>query len=161
MLSEKFDIYSKIFFRDVGNFFWHLCELVLRHQMQVSNYFVNSFYSVPAPFLSRYQLPLNNTKNRKEAPFLMVGTFYRLHKIFNADFKTFKNRALEETFWSRRRHVDAARPLQMPHRPEQWHWHWLQLWYQATKGNLMLCISRFWGTSCKKWSCWGEEKSQP
>ncbi len=45
-MSERFDIYSKIFFRDVGNFFWHLCELVLRHQMRVSNYFVNSFYSV-------------------------------------------------------------------------------------------------------------------
>ena len=45
-MSEKFDIYSKIFFRDVGNFFRHLCELVLRHQMRVSNYFVNSFYSV-------------------------------------------------------------------------------------------------------------------
>ncbi len=45
-ISEKFDIYSKIFFRDVGNFFRHLCELVLRHQMRVSNYFVNSFYSV-------------------------------------------------------------------------------------------------------------------
>ncbi len=44
-MSEKFDIYSKIFFRDVGNFFRHLCELVLRHQMRVSNYFVNSFYS--------------------------------------------------------------------------------------------------------------------
>jgi hypothetical protein len=47
-MSEKFDIYSKIFFRDVGNFFRHLCELVLRHQMRVSNYFVNSFYSVGA-----------------------------------------------------------------------------------------------------------------
>jgi hypothetical protein len=45
-MSEKFDIYSKIFFRDVGHFFRHLCELVLRHQMRVSNYFVNSFYSV-------------------------------------------------------------------------------------------------------------------
>ncbi len=45
-LSKKFDIYSKIFFRDVGNFFRHLCELVLRHQMRVSNYLVNSFYSV-------------------------------------------------------------------------------------------------------------------
>ncbi len=44
-MSEKFDIYSKIFFRDVGNFFRYLCELVLRHQMRVSNYFVNSFYS--------------------------------------------------------------------------------------------------------------------
>ncbi len=30
---------------DVENFFRHLCELVLRHQMRVSNYFVNSFYS--------------------------------------------------------------------------------------------------------------------
>ncbi len=46
ILLKKFDIYSKIFFRDVGNFFRHLCELVLRHQMLVSNYFVNSFYSV-------------------------------------------------------------------------------------------------------------------
>ncbi len=36
-MSEKFDIYGKIFFSDVGNFFRHLCELVLRHQMQVSN----------------------------------------------------------------------------------------------------------------------------
>jgi hypothetical protein len=31
---------------DVGNFVRHLCVLVLRHQMRVSNYFVNSFYSV-------------------------------------------------------------------------------------------------------------------
>jgi hypothetical protein len=31
---------------DVGNFVRHLCELVLRHQMRVSNYFVNSCYSV-------------------------------------------------------------------------------------------------------------------
>ncbi len=46
---KKFDIYSKIFFRDVGNFFRHLCELVLRHQMRVSNYFVNSFYSAGKP----------------------------------------------------------------------------------------------------------------
>jgi hypothetical protein len=45
-MSKKFDIYSKIFFRDVKNFFRHLCELVLRHQMRVLNYFVNSFYSV-------------------------------------------------------------------------------------------------------------------
>jgi hypothetical protein len=41
-----FDIYSKIFCRDVGKFVRHLCELVLRHQMMVSNYFVNSSYSV-------------------------------------------------------------------------------------------------------------------
>ncbi len=33
---------------DVGNFVRHLCVLVLRHQMRVSNYFVNSFYSVAA-----------------------------------------------------------------------------------------------------------------
>ncbi len=45
-MSEKFDIYSKIFFMDVKNFFRYLWELVLRHQMRVSNYFVNSFYSV-------------------------------------------------------------------------------------------------------------------
>ncbi len=46
-MSEKFDIFSKIFFRDVGNFVRYLCVLALRHQMRVSNYFVNSFYSVP------------------------------------------------------------------------------------------------------------------
>ena len=45
-MSEKFDIFSKIFFRDVGNFVRYLCVLVLRHQMRVWNYFVNSFYSV-------------------------------------------------------------------------------------------------------------------
>jgi hypothetical protein len=45
-MSEKFDIYSKIFYRDVEKFVRHLCVLVLRHQMRVSNYFVNSFYSV-------------------------------------------------------------------------------------------------------------------
>jgi hypothetical protein len=51
-MPEKFDIYSKIFFRDVENFFRYLCELVLRHQMRVSNYFVNSFYSVPTVLFS-------------------------------------------------------------------------------------------------------------
>jgi hypothetical protein len=45
-LSKKFDIFSKILFRDAENFFRHQCELVLRHQMQVSNYFVKFFYSV-------------------------------------------------------------------------------------------------------------------
>jgi len=30
---------------DAGSFFRHQAELVLRHRMQVSNYFVNSFYS--------------------------------------------------------------------------------------------------------------------
>jgi hypothetical protein len=45
-MPEKFDIHSKIFYRDVEKFVRHLCLLVLRHQMRVSNYFVNSFYSV-------------------------------------------------------------------------------------------------------------------
>jgi hypothetical protein len=45
-LSKKFDIFSKNLFRDAENFFRHQCELVLRHQMQVSNYFVKFFYSV-------------------------------------------------------------------------------------------------------------------
>ncbi len=44
-LSKKFDIYSKIVCRDAENFFRHQAELVLRHQMQVSNYFVKFFYS--------------------------------------------------------------------------------------------------------------------
>jgi hypothetical protein len=40
---------------DVGNFVRHLCELVLRHQMLVSNYFVNSFYSAEQlPFSALY-----------------------------------------------------------------------------------------------------------
>jgi len=47
-MSEKFDIYSKIFYRDVEKFVRYLCLLVLHHQMRVSNYFVNSFYSVGA-----------------------------------------------------------------------------------------------------------------
>ncbi len=46
ILSKKFDIYGKIIFMDAGNFFRHQAELVLRHQMRVSNYFLNSFYSV-------------------------------------------------------------------------------------------------------------------
>jgi hypothetical protein len=34
-MPEKFDIYSKIFYRDVKKFVQHLCLLVLRHQMRV------------------------------------------------------------------------------------------------------------------------------
>ncbi len=45
-MPEKFDFYSKIFYMDVEKFVRHLCRLVLRHQMLVWNYFVNSFYSV-------------------------------------------------------------------------------------------------------------------
>ncbi len=52
-LSKKFDIYSKIVCRDAENFFRHQCELVLRHQMQVSNYFLKFFYSAPAKFRDR------------------------------------------------------------------------------------------------------------
>ncbi len=44
-MPEKFDIYSKIFYMDVEKFVRHMCRLVLRHQMPVWNYFVNSFYS--------------------------------------------------------------------------------------------------------------------
>jgi hypothetical protein len=50
------DIYSKIFFMDVGNFFRYLCELVLRHQMRVSNYFVNSFYSLELSYVLFFHL---------------------------------------------------------------------------------------------------------
>ena len=45
-MSKKFDIYNRIFYMDVEKFVRHLCRLVLRHQMPVWNYFVNSFYSV-------------------------------------------------------------------------------------------------------------------
>ncbi len=44
---------------DVGNFVRHLCVLVLRHQMRVSNYFVNSFYSVVG-------LQLQTLKNKNQ-----------------------------------------------------------------------------------------------
>ncbi len=44
-MLEKFDIYSKIFYMDVEKFVRHLCRLVLRHQMPVWNYFVNSFFT--------------------------------------------------------------------------------------------------------------------
>ncbi len=43
ILSKNFDIYVKIVFRDAGIFFRHQAELVLRHQMQMSNYFVKFF----------------------------------------------------------------------------------------------------------------------
>ncbi len=44
----------------VGIFFLHQAELVLRHQMQVSNYFVKYFYSVP--WITTCQF---NSKNAK------------------------------------------------------------------------------------------------
>ncbi len=50
-MLKKFDIYNRIFYMYVGNFVRHLCVLVLRHQMRVSNYFVNSFYSVYSTLL--------------------------------------------------------------------------------------------------------------
>jgi hypothetical protein len=45
--------------------FLHLCELVLRHQMRVSNYFVNSFYSVLSPlrYLMMHNLYITNVDN--------------------------------------------------------------------------------------------------
>ncbi len=42
---------------DVEKFVRHLCRLVLRHQMPVWNYFVNSFYSVDTIFFK----PLNKS----------------------------------------------------------------------------------------------------
>ncbi len=44
-LLKNFDIFNTIVFMAAGIFFRHQAELVLRHQMQVSNYFVK-FYSV-------------------------------------------------------------------------------------------------------------------
>jgi hypothetical protein len=38
---------------DVEKFVRHMCRLVLRHQMPVWNYFVNSFYSVFFIFIFR------------------------------------------------------------------------------------------------------------
>jgi hypothetical protein len=86
-MSEKFDIYSKIFFRDVGNFFRHLCELVLRHQMRVSNYFVNSFYSVGGPS-SYVTLQLRSTLNfliyeENLISFLSVYSVHFLSSIYS------------------------------------------------------------------------------
>jgi hypothetical protein len=49
-LSKYFDIYSKIIFRDAEIFFRHQSELVLLHQIRVSNYFVKFFYSVTLRF---------------------------------------------------------------------------------------------------------------
>ena len=45
-LLKKFDIYSKIVDRDVGNFVPHPDKLVLRHPFRVSNFSVNFIYSV-------------------------------------------------------------------------------------------------------------------
>jgi hypothetical protein len=64
-MSEKFDIYSKIFYRDVEKFVRYLCVLVLRHQMWVSNYFVNSFYSVPSKFIRRFAIQIGMYINRR------------------------------------------------------------------------------------------------
>ncbi len=47
-LLKNFDIFNTIVFMAAGIFFQHQAELVLRHQMKVSNYFVKFFYSVPS-----------------------------------------------------------------------------------------------------------------
>ncbi len=52
-ILKNFDIFITIVFMDAGIFFRHQAELILRHQMRVSNYFVNSFYSVGSGQLSR------------------------------------------------------------------------------------------------------------
>ena len=62
-MSEKYDIYSKIFFRDVKNFVRHLCVLVLRHQMRVSNYFVNSFYREGYVELENFSFTFNDAED--------------------------------------------------------------------------------------------------
>jgi hypothetical protein len=46
ILSKRFDIYCQIIYRDVENFFQHQAELVLRHPMWVSYYFIKFFDSV-------------------------------------------------------------------------------------------------------------------
>jgi hypothetical protein len=43
---------------DVEKFVRHLCRLVLRHQMPVWNYFVNSFYSDAVLF---YEQPIRGS----------------------------------------------------------------------------------------------------
>ncbi len=55
-VKNKFDGYHL-------NFFRHLCELVLRHQMRVSNYFVNSFYSVATVSSRCWYLSTQTTLN--------------------------------------------------------------------------------------------------
>ncbi len=55
------DIYIKIFYRDVKKFVRHLCLLVLRHQMRVSNYFVNSFYSA-GKYVDRFWKKINRSE---------------------------------------------------------------------------------------------------
>ncbi len=45
-LLKNFDIFITIVFMAAGIFFRHQAELVLRHQMQVSNYLVKFFYSM-------------------------------------------------------------------------------------------------------------------
>jgi hypothetical protein len=84
-MSEKFDIYSKIFYRDVEKFVRYLCLLVLRHQMRVSNYFVNSFYSVCYP---NFKNCTSFTRGRfficvyrlLSALLFMLGLFYQLNR---------------------------------------------------------------------------------
>ncbi len=78
-MPEKFDIYSKIFYRDVEKF-RHLCLLVLRHQMRVSNYFVNSFYSVAYASvygnLSGYNLMKTLVSDVLDSQMLIISTVH-------------------------------------------------------------------------------------
>jgi hypothetical protein len=81
-MSEKFDIYSKIFYRNVEKFVRHLCLLVLRHQMWVSNYFVNSFYSVVVDFISKSSHTECLCNNLQDPwPSKCRGVIYVLHVL--------------------------------------------------------------------------------
>ncbi len=73
-MLEKFDIYSKIFYRDVEKFVRYLCLLVLRHQMRVSNYFVNSFYSVCWAYAERILSHTEHTRNEFHRMLSILGT---------------------------------------------------------------------------------------
>jgi hypothetical protein len=73
-MPEKFDIYSKIFYRDVEKFVRHLCLLVLRHQMRVSNYFVNSFYSAGINDTGGNSPPVSTTPAANLPPVDVNGT---------------------------------------------------------------------------------------
>jgi hypothetical protein len=52
-------------------FFRHLCELVLRNQMRVLNYFVNSFYSAGFP----HQIFIDFTRTNLRQKYESLHTF--------------------------------------------------------------------------------------
>ncbi len=86
-MPEKFDIYSKIFYRDVEKFVRHLCLLVLRHQMRVSNYFVNSFYSVQ--FLNLFFFSFTKFDVMEDVPTLTARIEENLKDAFKCRLSRF------------------------------------------------------------------------